>query len=139
MPGRSQKKDRYGLTASHRAFADAYLVSNSISKAAVTAGYSAKTCEQVGCALIKIPEVQAYIQKRMDERSQRTLITADDVLKSIKDIRDECRENGKNSDALKANEMLGKHLRLFADVVEHKVDEAFADRITAALARSAKV
>ncbi len=138
MAGKPQKRDRYGLTANHRVFADAYLISRCAVSAAEAAGYSKKSCEQQGSMLLKLPEVTAYIQKRMDERSERTNITADDVLRSIKDIRDTCREQEKFPEALKANEMLGKHLRLFAEVHEHKGSDDLADKIAQAFARSSK-
>jgi hypothetical protein len=67
----------------------------------------------------------------MDKRAKKVELTAEDVLKDIMDTRDTCRDlmvrftddgervdmaalNGRN----KANELLGKHLRLFTEKME---------------------
>ena len=63
--------------------------------------------------------VKQRIQQLMDQRSMRTNITADTVLERINRIADRAEDKGDYTSALKANELLGKHLKLFTDKVEH--------------------
>ena len=65
------------------------------------------------------PEMKRAIQKKMDKRAKKVDITADYVLQEIKEIAMECRISKEHKDALKALELLGKHLKLFTDKVEH--------------------
>ena len=107
------------LTAKQQMFVKEYLVDLNATQAAIRAGYSKKTAEVQGHELLKKTLVAAAIQKQMDKRSKKIDITAEDVLSSIKDIRDKTLEAERWNEALKANEMLGKHLRLFTDKLEH--------------------
>lgn len=100
-------------------------------QAAIRAGYSAKTAEVQASKLLRNPKVSEYLQSLMDKRAKKVELTAEDVLKDIMDTRDTCRDlmvrftddgervdmaalNGRN----KANELLGKHLRLFTEKME---------------------
>lgn len=58
----------------------------------------------------------------MNERAKRTEITADYVLEGIRDTVERCRAEGEAfnpAQALKGFELLGKHLKLFTDKLEH--------------------
>ncbi len=69
------------LTAKQILFCDEYLIKFNATKAAIKAGYSKKTAEQQGYRLLTKVQIQIYIKKRMDARSERTQITQDMVLK----------------------------------------------------------
>ena len=90
----STKKDpQTGLTAKQAAFVEEYLVDLNATQAAIRAGYSKKTANFLGMENLRRPHVAAAIKMAMDERSQRTKITQDDVLRSwfaiaTADIRD---------------------------------------------------
>ncbi len=71
------------LTAKQSTFVDEYLVDLNATQAAIRAGYSEKTSYSIGQENLNKPEIQEAIQKAMDERSKRTEITADNVLKEI--------------------------------------------------------
>jgi len=70
--------------------------------------------------LLTNDNIQQRLQELKEERAERVNITQDDVLKSILEIRDRCMEKYKlrENGALKANELLGKHLGMFKDKVE---------------------
>ena len=117
-PARKRK-----LTPRQQRFIEEYLVDLSATQAAVRAGYSPRTAEQMGYKLVQKRSVSLAIQKGLQERAERTQITADMVL---------CRlwELGHSEDghvAVKALELVGKHLRLFPD--RHEVSGRDGDPI----------
>ena len=105
-------------------FVDEYLVDLNATQAAIRAGYggsSRRSQEGAGAKLLAKPQVQKAINARMGERSRRTKITADWVLLELWEIARadlETNEHVRANDKLKALELLGKHLKLFTDVVE---------------------
>lgn len=64
-------------------FVDEYLVDLDATKAAIRAGYSAKTASQEGYKLVHKGLVAAAIARAMAERSRRTGIIADRVLREL--------------------------------------------------------
>jgi len=68
------------LTNQRKMFIKEYLVDLNATKAAIRAGYSAKTANEIGPNMLTIPEVKEAIQKEMKKREHRTEITADKVL-----------------------------------------------------------
>ena len=123
------------LTDRQKRFCEYYVIDLNITKAAIQAGYSEKTAYSSGQRLLKNVEIQNYIQELMNKRSEKVQITAENVLQSILNVRDSCTKTipiiskvtgekmGETmidtNGALKANELLGKHLKLFTDKVEH--------------------
>jgi len=155
-------------------FVEEYLVDLNATQAAIRAGYSAKTAKQQGQRLLTNADVQRAVNGRQEERSERTGITADYVLMTIRDTVERCRQarpvldrkgepvlvelpNGEMAPAytfdsnavLKGAELLGKHLKLFTDKVEHtgkdggpiQVDQvkSDADAFESSIARLASV
>lgn len=148
-------------------FAQEYIVDLNATQAAIRAGYSESTAGSQGHDLLKIPEIQAAIQKAMDLRAERVGITADRVLVELArmgfadtrklftpaghlinpvDLEDDIaaavqsievvtkvggEEDEKGNKAIEYThkikladkkgslELLGKHMKLFADRVEH--------------------
>lgn len=81
------------LTDKQAAFVREYLVDLNAAAAARRAGYSEKTARRMGHENLTKPDIAAAIQAAMDERAQRTEITADRVLQELArigfaDIRD---------------------------------------------------
>jgi phage terminase small subunit len=68
------------LTAKQSRFVDEYLVDLSATKAAIRSGYSEKTAGRTGHENLKKPEIAEAIQQRMEKRSERTQLTADEVV-----------------------------------------------------------
>jgi phage terminase small subunit len=119
-------------------FVDEYLIDLNGTQAAIRAGYSQKTANEQAARLLANVSLQAAIQEKMQERSKRTEITADYVLNTIVETIERCKQEiepiyagrGENREftgefqfdsmaVLKGAELLGKHLKLFTDKVEH--------------------
>jgi len=151
------------LTARQSRFVDEYLKDLNAAQAYQRAGYKAKgnAAETNAVRLLRNAQVQAAIQERMDQRSERTQIDADYVLHGIARNIKRCEQgepvrdrNGEPlmvetpdgelaaawrydaTNALKGYELLGKHLKLFTDRVEHDVGEGLADMIVKARQRA---
>ncbi|WP_106478122.1 terminase small subunit [Phytohalomonas tamaricis] len=132
------------LTARQSRFVEEYIVDLNATQAAIRAGYSERTANEQGARLLAKVSIQRAVQARMNDRSERTKIDADFVLQGIvKNIR-RC-EQGEGvydrtgaavmvetedgeiapvwkydaTNALKGYELLGKHLKLFTDKVDH--------------------
>lgn len=87
--------------------------------AARRAGYTEKSCRTTAVHILAEPEVQELLAAKMAERSQRTEVTQDWVLKEIKDIALAAKQSDDYSNALKGMELLGKHIGMFKTKVEH--------------------
>lgn len=133
------------LTIKQETFVAEYLVDLNATQAAIRAGYSAKTANEQGSRLLANVSVQKLIQERMNQRSERLEITSDYVLNTIVDTIERCRQAkpvfDKKGDpvlvfneqeqavvpmyafdpgsVLKGSELLGRHLKLFTEKMEH--------------------
>lgn len=142
------------LSAKQEAFCQEYLIDLCAKQAAIRAGYSPKSAEKIGYELLQNTRVRARVDELLAERSRRTGINADRVIRELARLAfidptqlidsdgavkpdatpDDraaiaCvrvkRSSGKDgesverevrvADKLKALELLGKHLTLFAD------------------------
>lgn len=100
-------------------FVSEYLVDLNAAHAAIRAGYSSRTAKIIGYNLLHKPEVAEAVSAALEARAERLQLSSEDVLRSIVDIRGKALTGGQLTQALKANELLGKHLKLFTDRVEH--------------------
>ena len=122
------------LTPKQRFFVAEYIVDWNATRAAVAAGYSKKTANEQGCRLLASVNIQKAVAEQIKARESRTLVTADYVITSLKNVAERCQqaepildregnETGEykfdSSGANKALELLGKHLKLFTDKTEH--------------------
>ena len=148
----TQEKKDDGLTDKERMFCFEYLIDLNKTQAAIRAGYSPKSAGEIGYENMKKPEIQKEIQRLMDERVKRVEISSDEIISNIKYIGECCmarvpvlvrqgrkfvqkkvldEETGewvgvwqfKEMGALKAQELLGKHKKLFVETKEETVRE----------------
>ena len=130
------------LTPRQRRFVDEYLVDLNGTQAAIRAGYSTKTARQIGQKLLTKVDIQQAISAAQVERQKRTELTAAEVIRDLREVRDVClgRKSVKvvevvkfegeatphEVDALvfdanganKALELLGKHIGMFGDKLD---------------------
>ena len=125
------------LNPKQERFCQEYAVNGNAKQSAITAGYSAKNAESIGCRLSSNIKVKTRVGELLSKRENKVIITADYVLESLKEVADRCKQaipvmekvNGElkatgewrfdSAGANRALELLGKNLRLFIDKVEH--------------------
>ncbi|EPB9377149.1 terminase small subunit [Pseudomonas aeruginosa] len=74
------------LTKKQRLFVDEYLLDLNATQAAIRAGYSTRRAAEIGYQLLQRPEVAQAIQAAMAERSKRTEVEADYVIRRLREI-----------------------------------------------------
>lgn len=127
------------LTPKQKRFVEEYLVDLNATQAARRAGYSEKTAAKIGTENLQKPAIQQVIKARMDRRSRRVNITQDEIVNNLLEIKERCMQSrpvvtprgeqvydeagnaiwafdAKN--AIKALELLGKHLAMFTDKIQ---------------------
>jgi phage terminase small subunit len=136
-----QSNDEELSTDKQEIFCQEYIVDLNATNAAIRAGYSPKTAYSIASRLLRNVKIRARVTELMDERSKRTLVDADFVVRNLLDITAKCQqkvpvmewnaenkcmeqktdEEGKaiwefdSSGANKALELLGRHLAMFTD------------------------
>ena len=71
------------MTKKQKRFVDEYLIDLNATQAAIRAGYSPDTAGSIGGENLKKPEISGAIAKAMAERSKRTGINQDRVLREL--------------------------------------------------------
>lgn len=103
------------MTDKQQRFVDEYMVDLNATQAAIRAGYSPKTADRIGPELLGKTCVSEAIEKRKAELSSVANWTAVDVLKRLARLAD---EGYKDSDKIKALELIGRHIGMFQEKVE---------------------
>jgi len=115
--------------ANVQAFIDHYLVDLDTVSAAKAAGKTGMAATIYAKTLMNDARVQQEIQRRMTDRAARMQINPDSVLADINRVKEDAMKVAYNpskerdemvsrTDALKALELLGRHLVLFTDKVQ---------------------
>ena len=71
------------LTKKQQCFVDEYLIDLNATQAAIRAGYSEATAKDIGCENLAKPNIKSAIDKALKERSERTKIDADWLLRRL--------------------------------------------------------
>ncbi|MHA5056412.1 terminase small subunit [Acinetobacter schindleri] len=74
------------LTPKQQRFVEEYLIDLNATQAAIRAGYSEKTANEIGAENLAKPSIAKAIQDALKERSERVQIDADYVLKRLVEI-----------------------------------------------------
>lgn len=132
------------LTPKQQRFVEEYLIDLNATQAAIRAGYSERTAKSIGQENLTKPDIQKAIEEAQNKRAERTEITQDYVLGNIQKVVERCMQQEavmardgspllvegpegdlaclfefKETGALKGLELLGKHLGMFKDKIEH--------------------
>lgn len=94
-------------------------------KAAVKAGYSAKTAAQAASRMMKHPDVAVALSKAVEARAERCEVTQDLVVQELSKMAFAKLHNPEDwSPKIRALELLGKHMGMFVDRAEisHRVE-----------------
>lgn len=148
------------LTKKQELFVKEYLIDLNATQAAIRAGYSKKTAQQISTENLSKPVIADAIKKAMDERIEKLDTSADQVIKDLAMLRDMClgrvavtrtimlkvgdgdmmpvETTGKvfePAGAKGALELLGKHHKLFTEKMELSGEISLAEAIAKARAR----
>ena len=74
------------MTKKQKRFVDEYLIDLNATQAAIRAGYSPLTARDIGCENLTKPNIQEAIDKAIAERSRRTGVNADRVVRELAKI-----------------------------------------------------
>ena len=118
------------LTPKQAAFVREYLVDLNASGAARRAGYSRNGAEVTGHRLLRNPKVATQIEKALQERVERTELTADEVIEGLRREASYDGDGASHSARVAALSWLGRHKAMFIDKREVEV-KGLADRIAA--------
>lgn len=113
------------LTPKQQRFIEEYIIDFNGSAALLRAGYKSKNPDVDASQLLVKPSIKAEVEKRRAEMTKQAGITTEYVLNSIKNIAD--KDEAKDSDRLKALELLGKNLQLFTDVTKQVLPEGMEE------------
>lgn len=138
------KPPKKKLTKLQSLFVKEYLVDLNCTQAAIRAGYSKDTAGSIGSENLTKPEIAKAVQEAMDKRAAKIEITSEKVLKIIVDTIERCQQARPVIDrfgnhvkvetdegevvpaytfepaaVLRGAELLGKHIKMFTDKVEH--------------------
>lgn len=132
------------LTPKQQRFVEEYLVDLNGTQAAIRAGYSSRGADVAAIRLLADARIAALVAKVRAETSARTAITVDYVLNGLREIAERCLQKEQVLDrkgdpvlvetpggdlaaaftfqasaGARAFELLGKHLGMFVERVEH--------------------
>lgn len=114
------EKELVSMNPRQQKFVDEYCVDLNATQAAIRAGYNQKTASVIGNENLRKPYIKQAIEERLQKNVQKNDITVELVLGGIKEIA--FKQNAKETDRLRALELLGKYLKMFTDKIETKVE-----------------
>lgn len=78
------------LNEKQKKFCEEYLIDFNGTRAAIAAGYSEKTARSTASENLTKPNIQEYLKKLINQRSERTKITQDEVVANIVEVMQRC-------------------------------------------------
>jgi phage terminase small subunit len=121
-PIKEVKQIRPGLTAKQDAFVVAYLVSmngpEAYRKSYDAEGMSQASIEREANRLINHPRIAPYLLKLVNSAQARALLTLEDHMKELQNLRDLAKNDGKWSAAIQAEVKRGELRRFYVTQVE---------------------
>ena len=104
-------------------FCREYMQDYNATQAAIRAGYSKKTAYSMGSENLRKPEVLARVRELQEEKCNSLVINEAMIITELAKTYYDCRENADSKGALKALEMLGKHVGMFNGTHESSKDD----------------
>jgi len=131
MSAKNPKDNTSPLTPKQKTFCEEYLIDLNGTQAAIRAGYSKNSANEIAAENLAKPSIKAYVTELKAARSERTEIDSEWVLKRFVEVSNRCMtaepvmvhdgdkwvESGEykfdSTGANKATEMVGKHIGFF--------------------------
>lgn len=113
------------LTHKQSRFIQEYMIDLNATQAAMRAGYSKKTSHVIGHENLQKPEIACEVERLQSSRSETAWLTREKVLSDLEAIKADAMQRIFDKDgnqvmvnhaaAIKASELHGKHIGLFAE------------------------
>lgn len=107
------------LTPKQQRFVEEYLIDLNATQAAIRAGYSAKTAQEIGSENLSKPMVAKAIAEAQEKLSNKAQVTVEMVVQGLLNEAKDLSEGSTQSARVSAWAHLGKHLGMFKDKIEH--------------------
>ena len=108
------------MTLKQLRFAQEYLIDLNATKAAERAGYSKRTARDIGWENLTKPDIAEEIEKLFRARSMKVGKDAEWVLRELIANHEVARAIGNLGQSNRALELIGKHLGMFTESVQHE-------------------
>ena len=106
------------VTPRQTRFAQEYTMDRNATRSAVAAGLSRRTARSQGARLLKNVNVRAAVAAEEAEVATRIKLRHDDILRDLIALRSAAAEAGQFAAAIRATEMLGRHIGMWPTRVE---------------------
>ena len=113
--------EKFELTAKQELFCREFLKDLNTYAALIRSGYAPNFAKTKGYQYLRKEKIMNYLEHLRKEQTKRIQINADDVLRRILRIANAAEDNQEFNSALRALELLGRHLALFTDRIESDV------------------
>ena len=107
------------LTPKQQRFVEEYLIDLNATQAAIRAGYSEKTAQEIGSENLSKPMVAKAIAEAQEKLSNKAQVTVEMVVQGLLNEAKDLSDGSTQSARVAAWAHLGKHLGMFKDKVEH--------------------
>lgn len=74
------------LTAKQKRFCEEYLIDLNATQASIRSGYSKDSAKEIGYENLTKPHIQRYVQELKVQRSEKVEVTANEVLRRLRDF-----------------------------------------------------
>ena len=111
------------LTPKQQRFVEEYLIDLNATQAAIRAGYSEKTAQEIGSENLSKPMIAKAIAEAQEKLSNKTQVTVEMVVQGLLNEAKDLSEGSTQSARVSAWAHLGKHLGMFKDNVVHSGDQ----------------
>ena len=101
------------LRGKEERFCQEYVIDYNGTKAAIRAGYNPGDAANRAYRLMKKAEIAARVRELEKELADRLALSQEQVVLQLKKQYDECQAEKDHKNALKALELMGKHLGMF--------------------------
>ena len=126
------------LTPKQQRFVEEYLIDLNATQAAIRAGYSEKTAQEIGSENLSKPMVAKAIAEAQEKLSNKAQVTVEMVVQGLLNEAKDLSEGSTQSARVAAWAHLGKHLGMFKDKVEHDISDPLKELLQRASGNTLK-
>jgi len=103
------------LTTKQELFVQEYIKDWNGRQAAIRAGYSEETAKEMGYENLTKPHIKEAVESAKADLMQRIGMTQERIAQDLLEISQEAREDKQYSPAIRAKELVGKHIGMFEE------------------------